>query len=462
MKSKLFLTVAAASLILLSGCGDQAAAVNTYSLTTQSLSRTSEQNGRIVSAHGIVPVQTALTELPVAEVLCRVGHRVNEGDILFRLDGTALQEQISQLDQDADTAKQKSELKYQYAAAQLEQAKESMAKQLQALQRREQELQNAASQLRRMYQDTNAQCESMRQTVNQLAETLNAMQPDAENYSETEKEYSEAAGQYSSLCEIADSLALQVAQTEAELHDAEQNTESTRLDLEKEISDQEYELKTMQNDAAGSDAQALEKLRQQCDSLTVTAPCAGIVSECFGTSGQLCDGLLAKIMPDDAFSVQLYVPDQVVLALKTGQKASFRTDASAEAYTCTVSDISAVRDVDGFAVRLQPQQQDGLLIGMQAYVTLILEEKEACAVPNTAVRYTDDGSVCVYTAELQADGKEIAVRHDVKTGIVDQDYTEIISDELQQGAQIILEPSDVYDGAAVTRTETESQHDQNT
>ena len=121
-----------------------------------------------------------------------------------------------------------------------------------------------------------------------------------------------------------------------------------------------------------------------------------------------------------------------------------------------------MRDVDGFAVRLQPQQQDGLLIGMQAYVTLILEEKEACAVPNTAVRYTDDGSVCVYTAELQADGKEIAVRHDVKTGIVDQDYTEIISDELQQGAQIILEPSDVYDGAAVTRTETESQHDQNT
>lgn len=272
------MTIAAATLILLSGCGDQAASVNTYSLTTQSLSRTSEQNGKIVSAHGIVPVRTALTELPVAEVLCHAGQRVNEGDILFRLDGTALQEQISKLDQDADSAKQKFNLEYQYAAAQLEQAKESMAKQLQALQRREQELQNAASQLRRMYQDTEARCENMRQTVNQLAETLNGMQPDAENYTGTEKEYSEAVDQYSSLCEIADSLALQIAQTEAELHDAEQETESTRLDLEKEISEQEFELKTMQNDAAGSDAQALEKLRQQSNSLTVTAPCAGIVS----------------------------------------------------------------------------------------------------------------------------------------------------------------------------------------
>lgn len=180
------------------------------------------------------------------------------------------------------------------------------------------------------------------------------------------------------------------------------------------------------------------------------------------SAGQLCDGLLAKIMPDDAFSVQLYVPDQAVLALKTGQKASFRTDASTDAYACTVSDVSAVRDSEGFAVRLQPQQQDGLLIGMQAYVTLILEEKEACAVPNAAVCYIDNGTVCVYTAEQQADGKEIAVRHDIKTGIVNQDYTEIISDELQQGAQIILEPSEVYDGATVSRTETESQHDQNT
>ena len=42
MKFKLLITFAAISFILLTGCGEQPAAVDTYSLMKQSLSRTSE------------------------------------------------------------------------------------------------------------------------------------------------------------------------------------------------------------------------------------------------------------------------------------------------------------------------------------------------------------------------------------------------------------------------------------
>lgn len=456
MKKKSLIPIAAAGMILFSGCGDPAVSVSTYSYTAQPLSRTSEQNGRIVSEHESLSVRTELLTLPVAEVHCKAGQRVNKGDVLFKLDGTSLQSEIDSLGKDAERAKQQSDLKYQYESNTLEQAKESRDRQIQALQKTEQELQNAASQLRQMYQNTAVECEEWQKTVNQLAETLNDMQPDDERYVETAASYQSAVEKYGTLSETADSLALQLSQTEADLHTAEQNTESTRRELDQQIAEQEFELKAFRNESDDTDSQKLEQLLKQYDALTVTAPCSGIISECCGTAGQVCgDGLLAMIMPDETFSVLLYVPDQVILAVAPGQKATFRTDASEEEYDCTVTEVSAVRSDDGFSVRLQPAHQDGLLIGMQAYVSLVLEEKETYAVPNTAVCYNDDGTVCVYTAESNGDGTETAIRHEVKTGIADGEYIEIISDELQSGAQIILAPDSIYDGASVTLTGAE-------
>lgn len=455
MKFKLLITFAAISFILLTGCGEQPAAVDTYSLMKQSLSRTSEQQGQIVSEQGNVFVRTALFEQPVVSVHCETGQRVNKGDVLFQLDGSDLQAEIDSLSKNAASAKQRSELQYQYAANALEQAKASRDIQMQALYSIEQELGNAVAQLRQMQQETASSCDQAQQTVNQLAEALRTMQPDTEEYAETSAAYQEAANQLGALSDAADELAVQISQTEAELHSAEQETEATARELDREIADQEYELKSMRSEAEDSDSKEIEKLKQQYAALTVTAPCSGIVSECFGAAGQICeDGVLAVILPDDTFSVQLSVPDQIILAVKSGQKATFHTDASAEEYACTVTDVSAVRSEDGFSVRLQPAQQEGLLIGMQAYISLVLEEKETYAVPNAAVCYNDDGTICVFTVESDGEGTEIAVRHEVKTGIVDGEYTEIITDELQDGAQIILEPSAVFDGSAVSRNVT--------
>lgn len=454
MKSKILLLFIAAG-FLLTGCGSEPVYVETYSYAKQELSRTSEQTGQIVSGDDAVAVRSELTELPVAEMLCRPGSVVQKDDVLFRLDGFALQEQLNKLEADTDAEQKQFNLKYEHAEAALKEAKASGDRQIQSLYQKELDLEEAVNQLRAQYQAAADACNQAQTESSVTYEALCALQPDDPEYEAAKGAYEAAAAQYQTYYNEADALSVQIAQAEAEWHSAEQETESLRNEISNNIAELEYELKTMHSDSDDENEKERKKLREQLAALEVTAPCSGTVSECFASVGEVCESkTLASIVPNDRMIVKLYVPDQVILSLKPGKTAVFHTDASEQEYESTVESVSSVRSGQGFEVSLRPDHQDDLLIGMQAYVTLLLEEKNAYSVPNEAVFYGDDGMVYVYTAEKQADGSEVAVKHMIRTGIVNDKYTEIVSDELQDGADIILNPETVTEGTAVRCQQT--------
>ena len=91
---------------------------------------------------------------------------------------------------------------------------------------------------------------------------------------------------------------------------------------------------------------------------------------------------------------------------------------------------------------------DNLLIGMNAKVKIILDEKkDVLAVPyESIITNEEDDSKSVLTVVRNADGTATAKAVPVETGMEGSYYTEIVSGGLKDGDEIVMTPGDFKDG----------------
>lgn len=94
-----------------------------------------------------------------------------------------------------------------------------------------------------------------------------------------------------------------------------------------------------------------------------------------------------------------------------------------------------------YAVIIEVENEEGkLLPGMTANVSIITNKKEnILAVPNTALKFTVQGNTQKYEHKgIWISKKNKPERINIETGVSDDVYTEIISDEIKQGDLVYI------------------------
>lgn len=225
-------------------------------------------------------------------------------------------------------------------------------------------------------------------------------------------------------------------------------------------------------DTASSD---LTKLYQQLNNLTVVAEQSGIITQLNVSKGSIpTNGSLMRIEDDTALMVNVNIKEKDILKLAQGQNATITSDAigSDQVFSGTVdkvvnfaskssgTDTSSGTSSGGYSATIQLESGTPLLLGMSVNVEILLnEEGEQLAVPYDAIAQDDDGNSYVFAAEAQDNGKYKVKKVSVTTGISNDYYTAISSDELNEGDTIINYPDDVSEGDEVDLYFPEEQTD---
>ena len=276
-----------------------------------------------------------------------------------------------------------------------------------------------------------------------------------------------------------------LAQSQASLNSANAKLAlaQTKAKRMRELFQQQYisrqELDDAEADVVANMAQEAQVQAQvQTDSINVAntvirSPVSGVVIDRSVDEGQTVAAsfqtpTLIKIAQDlTKMQINASFSEADLGKLKTGQTASFRVDAFPnQTYEGTVRQIrlnpTTLQNVVTYDVVIDVANPElKLLPGMTAYVDIVLEERSnVLLVPNAALRFkptiakdkkavatnTDtvktarkggrSGMAKVYTV-VQGELKDIKF----KTGISDGKFTEVLGDELKEGALVVVSDS---------------------
>jgi len=185
---------------------------------------------------------------------------------------------------------------------------------------------------------------------------------------------------------------------------------------------------------------AVNYVRTQINSSTVTSPISGVVSAKNVDVGSIASGTSGTVTIIDTSSLiaQITVPDKVVGKLQTGQTVSVDISAAGgETINGVIDNISP--DVDSknnsYTVKVKINNSNGnLKAGMFAKISIPDQQNDnAVVVPNEALK-VENGVKYLYTVESNKIKRVV-----VETGIANDKITEIITDSVKAGTEIITE-----------------------
>ncbi len=188
---------------------------------------------------------------------------------------------------------------------------------------------------------------------------------------------------------------------------------------------------------------ALDIAANNLNNCSITAPISGYISSKTVSRGQMVAAgvSLFTITDTSSVEVQINVTESVILRLNENTKAKIDVaSAELENIEGTISLINPVKNTATglYTVKISVPNPDGILkSGMIAKLNLVTEEKEnTITIPSEALIQSDDGEFSVYTAN-----GDKAERKDVKTGISNDEFTEITSG-LKPGDKVIVKGKD--------------------
>ncbi len=275
------------------------------------------------------------------------------------------------------------------------------------------------------------------------------------------------------------------------------NLESQKVKLQEAIEKAEYDLQLarikQENKAA---EQSVENAKQDMEKSCVTAPISGVVTSVGVAVGDTYSGGAIAVIDDiSRLEVSAKVDEYDIGKIAVGQRAVIRTNATDDAEfagevisispkstsssSSTTSSVSSSSQDVTYEVRLSlDEQEDVFRLDMTAKVSIVTEEKDhVLTVPYDAVQTDDEGNdyveVVDKTNPLPADqmpsseqkndngapsemmpagqGGEAAVnlaaamnrrKVTVEKGIESAYYVEVISDELEEGMEVIVPVTD--------------------
>jgi RND family efflux transporter MFP subunit len=204
-----------------------------------------------------------------------------------------------------------------------------------------------------------------------------------------------------------------------------------------------------------SQAVELESVQEKLSSTELVSPISGTVTKVDLKVGQVPSGVVFVIEDMNNLQVKLNFKEYDLKSVGVGLPARVKTDATGDKeYEGTISyiaptsrkDAGSTTNVEFESLVSIDQPDDGLRIGMNARVSVILGEKdETFYVPYDYIGTTADGSSAIYVLD-NGIVKEILVQ----TGIESDLYTEITGEGLEEGLMVLTDPSSAIPGQAAT------------
>ena len=200
---------------------------------------------------------------------------------------------------------------------------------------------------------------------------------------------------------------------------------------------------------------SMQNLQDAMNNYTITAPISGTIIEKDAKVGDAVKAgdTLCIVYDLSYLEMSINVDELQISSISVGQKVQITADAVPDkTYVGTVTRVSMKGASNGgtttYPVSIRIDDTDGLRPGMNANAEIVVAEaKNALVVPNAAVvrgsyvLVTKD-SPSAANADTTMEAPEGFVYVPVKTGVSDDDYTQIVSG-IQEGDTIGYDPSSV-------------------
>ena len=200
---------------------------------------------------------------------------------------------------------------------------------------------------------------------------------------------------------------------------------------------------------------SMQNLQDAMNNYTITAPISGTIIEKDAKVGDAVKAgdTLCIVYDLSYLEMNINVDELQISSISVGQQVQITADAVPDkTYVGTVTRVSMKGTANGgtttYPVTIRIDDTDGLRPGMNANAEIVVAEaKNALVVPNAAVvrgsyvLVTKD-SPSAANADTTMEAPEGFVYVPVKTGVSDDDYTQIVSG-IQEGDTIGYDPSSV-------------------
>jgi len=207
---------------------------------------------------------------------------------------------------------------------------------------------------------------------------------------------------------------------------------------------------------------AIERLERQLEDSVITSPVFGTVTAVFAREGAAGTGLLFVIEDIDNLKISTRIREFDVGRVRPGMPVTIRSDSTRDAvYTGELSMIepAAIKNAAGetnnvsdieFGAEIQVDEQSGLLIGMEARLTIEIEKREnVFMLPYDAIALYEDGTGIIYVAEEERPNLYIARRMEVETGLETDFFVEIMGEGLFEGMRILNDTDQITEGMSL-------------
>ena len=476
-------------------------AYQTTPLEKQDVTKEIGLSGTLDSAHS-ESVSSTLEGVKVKEVCVQVGDTVNEGDVLFRFDSSEIEQKLEAAkkalaNEQATKAAEIASNERNYADAQTTQNVEA-GRSDQAVNQAADAYNAAVSSkttAESAYQSAVSDRKSQEKAVKKAKEaTANAKKDeksakksleeaqksgDEQSAASAQAAYDAAASQKKQADKSLENAQAALTSLKAEeverqsqvtsatdavnsasssLQQAQNDRDDSKRNNAKNVADSKDTLDNARrsNSADSQSGQDVKNYEDQLEQCTVKAASSGVITSVGAKVGDTYNnGVLATIQDEKNYVVTAMVDQYDISDITKDMKALIKTDTTGEEeMNGTVTFVSPVpasvaarsdnsdsssgssgNGGNGYEIRITVDNpSERLRIGMTAKVTLIQEEaKNVFAVPDDCISEDEDGNSAIQILE---NGEPRSIT--VTTGLKTDYYTEISSDELTEGMNVII------------------------
>ena len=198
--------------------------------------------------------------------------------------------------------------------------------------------------------------------------------------------------------------------------------------------------------------QQIEQLKEKLAACKVYAPISGVVTSVTVEKGEVYMGTpVATIEDISGFAIQTYISEYEIGKICEGQEVVIKINATGDLLIkgtvqfisprAAQYNIGATGDVEYGVIVSIDEPVEGLRMDMTARMNIILEKAEnVLTVPYDYVQIEEDGRkyVEVQTEEKKENGQNKTKKVYVTTGLEGDYYIELLSDDLAEGAKVVM------------------------
>ena len=472
--------VAAVIIILLLGGGvvgitscmkNMTTAMNTLSNSSLETVKAEKRDiSNVISVSGTVESEnivkvTSKLNAKIKTLNVEVGSHVNAGDVLCIFDSADLQQQYDTLIQNQTKSQSQSENQHKINQRNLDNSKRDKEINLQQAQRT---IDDAIQAQNEAYDKEAKLVDEYNTQISRRDDAQNKMDTtqDSEEYQKAMQTYQEADALVQTKDAALEAIREQFKSYEKSVQAAKDAYAAAERAADTAIQNYQDILDAEQYQQSNDSQTQIDKLADSIAECTVTAPRSGIITSLNVSEGSIpSTDALMTIEDSGALKITVQINEADILNLHEGQPATVKTNATGdkefEAFVSRVVNIynagsqnpltgtsSSSASSGGYSAEITMKDSDSLLIGMNARVKIILDEKkDVLAVPYESIMTNDDDSKYVLTVVRDAaTGTATAKAVTVETGMEGTYYTEITSSGLAEGTEIVMNPVGYADG----------------